>query len=312
MTDRRIQWPEGKDFAFTIFDDTDLQTVENVREVYAFLTDIGLRTTKSVWPIRGNQTPKIGGTTCEDPSYRQWVLQLQEQGFEIGLHNATYHTSRREETIYGIERFRQWFGHYPFSMANHSGCHEGIYWGDARFSGSTALLYRLMKKKNRNRFQGHLEDSPLFWGDTCKEKIKYVRNFVFADINTLKACPWMPYHDPERPYVNYWFASSEGPRVTSYISTTSEVNQDRLAAEGGACIMYTHLACGFYENGQIHPRFKLLMERLARMNGWFVPVRTLLDYLLALRGHHTITDRERNSMERKWLFGKVFKTRGTT
>src|SRR5215813_2908007 len=113
-------------------------------------------------------------------------------------------------------------------MANHSGCHEGIYWGDARFSGSTAFLYRLIKKGNRNKFQGHSEDSPLYWGNTCKERIKYVRNFVFRDINNLKACPWMPYHDPKRPYVNYWFASSEGPQVDSYVSTTSEIHQDRL------------------------------------------------------------------------------------
>ena len=39
--------------------------------------------------------------------------------------------------------------------------------------------------------------------------IEQVRNFVFSDINTLKSCPYMPYQDPTKPYVNYWFASSE-------------------------------------------------------------------------------------------------------
>jgi hypothetical protein len=309
----RIPWPEGKDFAFTLFDDTDLQTAENTVDVYAFLADIGLRTTKSVWPIRGDKTPSMGGATCEDPKYLQWVLTLMERGFEIGLHNVTYHTSLREDTIRGVERFRDLFGHYPYSMANHTGCQEDIYWGNYRLTGSHEKLYNLLlRNKYKGLFQGHIESSPLFWGDVCREKVKYVRNFVFGNINTLDACPFMPYHDPMRPYVNYWFASSQGPVASSFISTVSEKNQDRLAAEGGACIMYTHLAGGFTENGRIHPRFKFLMERLAKMNGWFVPVRTLLDYLLATNGHHDITSRDRNSLERKWLKFKIFNTRGTT
>ena len=45
------RWPEDKGFAFTIFDDTDYQTAENTREVYSFLADLGLKTTKSIWPI---------------------------------------------------------------------------------------------------------------------------------------------------------------------------------------------------------------------------------------------------------------------
>lgn len=48
-----IPWPDGKRFAFTIFDDTDHQTLENVPPVYDFLSDLGLRTTKSVWPLKG-------------------------------------------------------------------------------------------------------------------------------------------------------------------------------------------------------------------------------------------------------------------
>ena len=49
-------WPGGKSFAFTIFDDPDSQTLEAGREVYALLADLGFRTTKGVWPIRGSGT----------------------------------------------------------------------------------------------------------------------------------------------------------------------------------------------------------------------------------------------------------------
>ena len=34
-------WPDGKRFAFTVFDDTDRATLDNVREVYALLADLG-------------------------------------------------------------------------------------------------------------------------------------------------------------------------------------------------------------------------------------------------------------------------------
>ena len=309
----KIKWPDGKDFAFTIFDDPDLDTVENVAAIYSFLGGLGLRTTKAVWPIRGNDTPKVGGTTCEDEQYLKWILSLQKECFEIALHNVTYHTSTREQTSNGIERFRQLFGDYPCSMANHTGCLESIYWGRARLSGGKQLLYDVLHRRfngNRIIFQGHIEASSLFWGDLCRKKIKYVRNFVFSDINTLKACPAMPYHDPARPYVNYWFAGSEGPSVDSFNATIREENQDRLASEGGACIMYTHLASGFVEKGKINQRFQGLMERMSKMNGWFVPVHALLDYILQARGNYCISDSERSALERRWIWHKILHTRG--
>jgi len=309
----KIEWPAGKDFAFTIFDDPDLDTIENVAAIYSFLGDLGLRTTKAVWPIRGNGTPKFCGTTCEDEEYLRWVLRLKEQGYEIALHNVTYHTLTREQTAHGLDTFHRLFGHYPYSMSNHSGCDQNLYWGRERVSGVQRLIYDLLNLKvngGNTPSQGHIETSSLFWGDLCREKIKYVRNFVLGDINTLKTCPAMPYHDPARPYVNYWFAGSEGPRIESFNAIMSEENQDKLVREGGACIMYTHLAAGFLEKGKINTRFKILMERLSKMNGWFVPVHTLLDFILQGRGNHSITQVERSDLERRWLWHKLIHTGG--
>ncbi|MCK4858368.1 MAG: hypothetical protein KAT58_10395 [candidate division Zixibacteria bacterium] len=303
---KHIRWPEGRDFAFTIFDDTDLATIENVAAVYDLLKDKEMLTTKSVWLLMGKQVPKVGGFTCENRDYLNWTQRLQEQGFEIGFHNATFHTSQRETTALGLEQFFGYYGHYPATMANHTGCQESIYWGSARLSGLNRLAYNLMTRfLKHKRFRGHVADSKLFWGDICREKIKYVRNFVFSDINTLKNCPYMPYHDPARPYVNYWYASSEGAEVNSFNHCLAERNQDRLEEEGGACIMYTHLACGFVENGRLNHRFRELIERLAKKNGWYVPVATLLDYLLDYNGHHEITSVERRKLERRWLKVKI-------
>ena len=36
----------------------------------------------------------------------------------------------------------------------------------------------------------------LLSGNLRKEKIRDCRDFVFANINTLAECPYMPYHDP--------------------------------------------------------------------------------------------------------------------
>jgi len=291
----RINWPENKRFAFTIFDDTDLATEENVRDVYALLADLGFRTTKSVWPLKGAREPLIGGSTCEDPAYLRWLYRLRNSGFEIGYHLATYHSSTRDETMRGLDRFRELFGHDPASMANHADCAESIYWGNYRLTGANALLYNLQTRfRNRGRFRGHIEGDPHFWGDICRERIGYVRNFVFNDINTLAACPAMPYHDEARPYVRHWFASSEGADVRSFVETISERNQDRLADEGGACIIYTHFAKGFVSGGAVHARFRELMRRLGAMDGWYVPVVALLDHIMGARGPHTLTGDERD------------------
>ena len=115
----------------------------------------------------------------------------------------------------------------------------------------------------------------------------------------------MPYHDPLRPYVNLWFASTEGPHVREFVDCINEDAQDRLEEEGGACIMYTHFASGFLEKGKLNTHFKTLIQRLSRKNGWFVPVSTILDYLREKNTDHIITDIERRRLEWKWLLNKI-------
>jgi hypothetical protein len=307
-----VLWPENKDFAFTIFDDTDWSTVANVADVYSLLDDFGIRSTKSVWPSGSKRPDKIGGSTCIEEDYLRWILHLQDSGFEIAFHNATSSTSYRQETIDSLNAFRDLFGHDPYSFANHTACEENIYWGHFRVSGFNRTVYKLAQRGRTARpSRGHVEGNPLFWGDACKSRIKYVRNFVFGDVNTLASCPFMPYHDPARPLVNYWFASSEGPEVGSFNECLSERKQDLLEAQGGACIMYTHFAKGFCRDRKVDKRFAELMKRLACKNGWFVPVHELLDYLLSLNGAHVITNRERRQLERRWFLHKI-KTGGTS
>jgi hypothetical protein len=298
-------WPEGKRFAFTIFDDPDAQTVANGRPVYDLLADLGFRTTKAVWPVRGGGIPSDDGETCSEDHYREWAQHLQSLGFEIAYHNTTSHSSTREETERGLEAFAKHFGRFPTSMANHYNCAEAIYFGDKRLGGWRRHVYNALTRGRNRRFRGEVPGDPYFWGDLCRARVTYVRNFVFREVNTLAACPWMPYHDPARPYVAYWFAASRGDDVRGFVEQLGEANQDRLEAEGGACILFVHFGHGFVQDGRVVPRCARLLERLARREGWFVPVVTLLDHLLARRADPVLTDGQRAALERRWLVQKV-------
>lgn len=299
------QWPNNCRFAFSIFDDPDQQVTADGREVYALLTDLGFRTTRGVWPLPPTSPAGADGH-CGQPEHVEWLLQLQQRGFELGFHNATMHTSTREQTRLALEHFRDYFGSYPLTAANHYENEEAIYWGSSRLSGWRRLVYNAATKgSNHNRFHGHEPGHELFWGDYCRQHIRYVRNFVFREIDTLSACPFMPYHDPLRPFVHFWYASSEGGSRDSFNDCLSERNQDLLEERGSACIMYAHFGNGFVVNGKLDPRFREVMTRLSRKPGWFVPVATLLDYLRSVKGERIISDKERRQLETRWLISKM-------
>lgn len=300
-------WPNGHRFAFTIFDDPDGQSTKVGREVYSFLRDCGFRTTRGCWPSATVRAPSDTGENCSDPSHVRWLLELRQQGFELGLHNVTNHTSYRQETIEGLNRFRELFEADPLTMSNHFANDEAIYFGPARFTGVARLLYNVLTRgQNRNRFYGETEGHPLFWGDYCRERIRYVRNFVFTNINTLAECPFMPYRDPLRPFVQDWYASAEGSDASWFLRTVTNRAIDELEHQGGCCIIYTHFAKGFYRDGSLNAEFRQCMERLSRKNGWFVPVATLLDHLRAKQGGtHILAPWERRKLEYRWLLEKI-------
>ncbi len=302
-----MEWPDGKDFAFTVFDDPDAQTLEGCRSVYDFLIQSGLRTTIGVWPCAPTRQPNSGGETCGNPEYLRYVQELARYGFEIGYHNTTPHSSIRHEIMGGITAFHDHFGDTPLTMANHYNA-EAIYWGSNRLTGLPRAVYQAATQwRDKDRFSGQVLGSPYFWGDLCGEYVRYCRNFVFGEINTLRVCPWMPYHDPEREYVKFWYASAEGANVASFLETISEKNQDRLEAEHGACIMYSHFGHGFVQNGALDLRFRSLLGRLTKKNGWFVPVSTLLDHLQSRQQTSVITPRQRAGLEWRWLSRKLVK-----
>ncbi len=302
----RVEWPGGKAFAFTIFDDTDLTTLENGPPVYRFLTELGFRITKSVWPLAPEGPGEVGGSTCADPDYLAWVCSLQAEGHEIGYHNATDGSSPRARTIEALDRFRELFGHDPACGANHSSNAESIYWGGARLSGPNRWLYDgLTLGRFRRSFHGEDESSDWFWGDVCRDRVRYWRNFTFADINTLDPCPHLPYRDPDRPFVDHWFASTEASNSDKVAERFTPAALDQLEAGGGACILYTHLGSGFWWEDALHPGFVDVMRDLAGRDGWFAPVGAVLDHLRTQRPATELSRRQRSALERRWLRQRV-------
>ncbi len=303
----RYEFPEGRRFAFTIIDDTDVAHVENVRPVYRLLEQLGMRTTKTVW---GTSCPEgsrdySGSETLEDPAYRDFVIGLRNQGFEIGWHGATMESSVRERTVEGLERFRETFGTYPRTYANHALNRENLYWGPERLDSRILKALYGRFPHGPGYFEGHREDSPYWWGDLCAKHVDFVRNLTFNEINLLRVNPSLPYHDPARPLVRWWFSAADAEGYAEFNELLRPANQERLKREGGICIVATHFGKGFVRDGTVHPRTRTLLETLATPDGWFPPVSELLDWLVARRSDRGIPKREWERMQWRWALDLV-------
>jgi len=304
----KIEWPDGKRAAFTVFDDTDNTTLENGPPVYRHLTELGLRITKSVWPSAPTERQRVGGSTLADPAYLEWVRSLQRDGHEIGYHNATDHPSTRGQTIEALDRFEELFGAPPRVGADHSGNIEALYWGPKRLTGVRALAYGRAQKvmrPNRPDFSGEDPTSEYFWGDVCRERITYWRNFCFDEIDLFRVSPRMPYHDSRRPYVNYWFTSTDGSTGPRFVRHLTPEGLDRLESGGGLCVMYTHFGVGFAPGGRLDPEFARAMEEVASRSFWVAPVSEVLDHVRAQLGPVQLSDAERRRLENRWVLDRL-------
>lgn len=297
-------FPGGARFAFTVFDDTDHATVANVKPVYDLLTELGMRTTKSVWLYPSRGTDK--GSSTEEPDYRRFVQDLLERGYEIALHGVGDGRFTRQEVLEGFERFRRMFGKYPSIHANHRSNPGNLYWWECRFEWPLRVLYRMLAKTGE---AGHDPSSELFWGDIAKRHLRYIRNLTFDDIDTLTRDPRMPYRvDRKAACSNLWFSSSDGQGLRDFNRLIAPENVDRLVKKGGACIVYTHFASGFVRDGRVDRTFEERVHRLADRRGWFVPVSQLLDHLA--ERNRTVSDpglAYRLSRELIWLRDRVSK-----
>jgi hypothetical protein len=303
----RPSWPGGAPFAFTIVDDTDKSTLENAPLVYEVLTRLGMRTTKTVWPVAPAGPPRTGGSTCDEPDYLRWVLELQDAGHEIGYHNASDHPSPRAETIAALDRFRELFGHDPRIGADHSANTEALYWGPGRLTGLRSKAYGVVGPRMWDttiRAEGHDPTSPYYWGDVCLDRIDYWRNFTLSTSDVLDAGP-LPYHDPVRPLVRWWYSTTHAPHRDPFLAAVASDRLDELERSGGACILSTHFGTNFVWEGELDGRFEAAVRAVVERGAWIAPASEVLDHLREQRGAHDISDRERALLERRWVRDQV-------
>jgi hypothetical protein len=300
-TPRSLAFPDGKRFAFTVIDDTDVATLENVAPVYALLERLGMRATKTVWTMPCPEGSKnfSSSQTLEEAEYRTFVLDLQRRGFEIASHGATMESSTRERTAAGLERFRSVLGTYPRVHANHAVNSENLYWGAARVD-AFLLKCLLRSMSGASYYQGDVEGSPYWWGDLCARHVTYVRNLTFAEINLLRVNPTMPYRDPSRPLVPWWFSATDAEDAVAFCRLISPGRRERLEREGGLCIVATHFGKGFVSKGGVVKAFQERLEALARRPGWFPTVGELLDWVRAQSRDEVLSPAEWRRMQWMW------------
>jgi len=307
MKKNSIEYPDGKKFIFTIFDDTDVATYNYIKPIYEFFYEHGILTTKSVWPLSYSGICDYNGSdTLEDKEYNKYMKRLSDRGFEIAFHGPSMQSSNRERIVKAFEIFYNSVGYYPRNYAAHSKNRENIYWGSERFSFPIfKLLYKIIFHNKNNKYSGHKEGSEYFWGDISFRHIDYMRNLTYNDINLMNISKTIVYKNLSTPWIKSWYISCDADNVEAFNRVINEENQDKLENHGGICIINTHLGKGFCCKGKLHSETARLLKRLSLKKGWFVPVSTVLDYLIEKEGIKYITKIKLFQLEYKWIIHAI-------
>jgi len=303
----KLPYPDGKDFIFTIFDDTDVSTLDYIKPIYDFLASINMWTTKSVWPLAySGNCNDAGSHTLENQPYAEYIKELDALGFEIGFHGPSMVSSKREDTARSFEIFHSVLGKYPRIYAAHSMNRENLYWGASRFSFSIfRKIYFWLSHQRSYYYQGHQEGTPYFWGDLALQHIEYVRNFTYNSINLLNVGKQLPYSNKKKPWVKSWFFTSDADNVEEFNHLISEKNQKKLQNERGVCIITTHFGKGFLQDKALHKKTRQLLLQVKKKNGWFVPVSVALDFLKLAKNENDISSNHLFAMELKWFIDSL-------
>jgi len=303
-----MDFPDSKRFAFTILDDTDDSTLENVKPVYDRLRELGFRTTKTVWPMdcpEGSQD-YFAADTLQRADYLSYVKHLLDAGFELASHGATMESSRRERTIRGLEFLEREFGFVPRLHANHGENRENLYWGAERFQSPWVRpIVGSLGRHPAGRFVGERPESPYYWGDLFGRHFEYLRNFTIDSLDVLPFNPEMPYRLASAPCVRGWFSTSDAPDAQAFKRLVTVDAVDRLERCRGVCIVSTHLGKGFTREGKLDPQVDAVLSHIASKPGWFVPVSTLLDYLREHGGGQQLDGVQLLRLELRFLFARL-------
>lgn len=294
-----MNWPENKQFAFTIIDDTDHATFNNIKPVYDFLYEKNILTTKTVWVYPSRD--RFSGGCLTEKDYSCFILDLKQKGFEIASHGVGSGVFNRKEILEGFEIYKKILGKYPDIHINHSKNPDNIYWGNQSFHFLLKLYSKL--RNSKENYYGTDEKSEYFWGDFVKENIQYIRHWTCDQVNTLSFDPKMPFRDKNKKYANFFFSSSDGSDIEKFNKLVEKKNIDKLKKEKGLCVVYVHFASGFVREGVLDKEFQEKMIFLSEQNGWFVPASKILNYLKLQKKNEYASDFYLMKQEAKIITG---------
>ena len=223
---RAIQFPDGERYAFPVVDDSDLATLERIRPVYEVLNQYGVKTTKTVWvfPTSNPSHETNQGDWLADPGYREFIRELQSNGFEIALHGVRGGSSQRAEIIAGLDEFKRVLGHDPAIHVNHSLNRDNVYGGANRWSFPPlrCLYSAALGQRVRRRGSGF----PLLLGGSPADEGQ-VRQPVHVRRNQSPECHAVDSLSPAGPSGGRLLVSDCGRRRSGSISRLVEPRESR-------------------------------------------------------------------------------------
>jgi hypothetical protein len=303
---------KNKKFIFTIIDDTDDSTLENTKPIYDYLYKKGVFITKTVWVYPPRDEHSLGDS-LQRKEYLEFIKEIKNRGFEIGLHNVGSGDYSKDEILKGLEEYKKLLGDYPNIHINHSYNPDSIYGGSKRFNWPFNWIVDKLYPQYSGGFKGEERGSKYFWGEKHKEIIQFSRNHEVKDLNTTKFDKLMPYIDPKRSeFSNYWFSATFAPNQLVFNHLISEKSIEKLENENGTCILYTHL--GYYmKDGKIDQGFIDRIDMLSKNeNSQFLTVSEVLNNIKDKRifegkkPYPTISWYRKFLMEFKHLYTRIY------
>jgi hypothetical protein len=289
MSRAELRWPPHPYRAgFTITDDTDASELGPVRAVYDTLAAHDVRVTRTVWAFPPEEPCGIPpmpaqmqrGVTLADADYLHYCESLAARGFEIALHGATAGNNRRSL----IERaFARLDRHFP--PASTYICHgknaDNPYWQEKAVPRGP-LRWASAGFARAYACSGEDPASPYFWGDLCRERVRYIRLYRTREPNVLAVNPSMPYFEPEKPFVRGWFSACK----RSFAHVTGHDILTSLERDWGLCVLYQYLfRWADAGTGAVRPEFAAGVRRLREHpRVWCDTASKLLDRLRLMHG----------------------------
>ena len=284
------------DFGFTITDDTDTYDYRIGNATYQGFYNAGFLTSVSSWAIGVDSGIASRKGFVDNESQRNWLLDLQNKGFELALHSASEISDTREQTINAFNNWSLYFG-FPMMYWEHSQNGEHLISGTGADSSSPIYLLDLVNTSNVSYYWNldYIEDNA---------KYKNARENSSTWYNG-----WKAYGESIDPITGERWSNGETslfpnntnpkallPTTNKYgdtINLTSMIGKIHIRDNAqmtttGLLPLYTptHIfdlvetkdLTILYTHSTSFSQYSVTLTELAKYDGWFVPAGNILNY----------------------------------